>query len=145
MIDHVWTVLCSRAVIDKKRNNISLESVIEKVTVRGHPQPNATLPIDFDIATLSTRRLPNKPCQGHLRVECILPSGEKFGELTSSVRLETNLNHRAIMHLSGLPFVEAGRYLFVVFLQQPNSEEWEQVTAIPLQLGILPPEDGGLS
>ncbi len=33
MIDHVWTVICSRAVIDADSNILSLQSIIEQIEI----------------------------------------------------------------------------------------------------------------
>jgi hypothetical protein len=35
MVEHIWTVLCSHAVVDKDTNNVSLHNVIEQVNVKG--------------------------------------------------------------------------------------------------------------
>jgi hypothetical protein len=88
MIDHVWTVLCSRAVVDRDSNNASLENVIERVTIEGQPPSDAALPLPLDVMTLWTRTAPDQPCRGHMRLDCLFPSGKKFGEFTAVVNLE---------------------------------------------------------
>jgi hypothetical protein len=141
MIDHVWTVLCSRAVIDRTSNNVSLENVLERVRIEGQREPDTMLPMPLDVMTLWTRALPDEPCQGRMRLETLLPSGKKFGEFTGVVNLQNTMNYRSLVHLPGLPLAEAGRYLFVVYLQQPDATEWTQVATIPLSVVIEPPKD----
>jgi hypothetical protein len=141
MIDHVWTVLCSRAVIDRDSNNVSLENVIERVTIEGQPEADAALPLPLDVMTLWTRTAPDQPCQGRMRFECLFPSGAKFGEFTGVVNLQKTGNYRSKVHLPSLPLAETGRYLFVVYLQQPDTTDWRQVASIPLNVVSVPAKE----
>jgi hypothetical protein len=59
MIDHVWTILCSRAVIDRDTNNMSLLEVIEQLTLGDASPPvegEGLAPIQLELVTLWTRR-----------------------------------------------------------------------------------------
>jgi hypothetical protein len=53
--------------------------------------------------------------------------------------LEKVTNHRVNVHLPGLPLAEAGRLLFVVYLEQSDTPELEKVATIPLDLTFAPP------
>ena len=52
MIHHVWTVLCSRALIDRDSNNISIHNVLEQLNIAAPPQPDLALNIHFEILSL---------------------------------------------------------------------------------------------
>ena len=142
MIDHVWTVLCSRAVIDKDSNNASLETALEIVTVMGAPLPQAMLPIPFDVMTAWIRADPDIPCRGKMRLVFVLPSGETFGSpIEAEIDLTGNERHRQKVHFPGLPVAEAGRHIARVELQNEGESEWHQVAAVPLTIIFKPPEE----
>ena len=142
MIDHVWTVICSRAVIDKESNNFSLQNVLEKVTIYGAPSPRTQIPESFDIVTTWIRSDPGMPCRGAMRLTFVLPSGEIFGSVMElNIELTQNERYRQKIHFQGLPAAEAGRHIARVELQNEGESEWRQVAAIPLEIDFQPPEE----
>ena len=40
MIEHIWSVLCSRSVIDSETNNVSIQDVIEHIIINAEPTEN---------------------------------------------------------------------------------------------------------
>ena len=80
MIDHVWSILCTKAVIDKDTNLLTLVDTIEEFTIEAAgvlkttPEgveviPSAevpaeqlpTIPVTFEIVSLWVRRNPDEP------------------------------------------------------------------------------------
>ena len=50
MIEHAWSVLCTRSVTDRESNNISLFEVIEQIsTVGPAPPPGAPTAFRFNL------------------------------------------------------------------------------------------------
>lgn len=141
MIDHVWTVVCSRAVIDRNSNNVSLQNVIEQVTIPAGPQPNTVLPIELDIMTLWARTDFDTPTQGRARVTFLSPSGlANDGPFEFSIDLSKYNRHRSRGRFQTLHISESGRHTFLVELQNESGTEWRQVAAIPLEVDFAPPE-----
>ena len=78
MIDHVWTILCSRAVIDRDTNNMSLLEVIEQLTLGDASPPvegEGLAPIQLELVTLWTRRRDDESESGRARIRFYRPSG----------------------------------------------------------------------
>jgi hypothetical protein len=142
MIDHVWTVVCSRAVVDSESNNISLQDVIEQIEIHGEPIPNGVLPIVLDVATLWTRSSPDEPSSGHTRLTFLSPSGEALSTLEADLDLSKHERHRSRMRFQGLTLRESGRHYFRVELRGEDETEWHQVAAVPLEIAFKPPETG---
>ncbi|MEE8389820.1 MAG: hypothetical protein V3S14_03355, partial [Anaerolineae bacterium] len=124
-------------------NNVSLQNVIEQITILADPQPDAVLPIELDIMTLWARTDLDTPVRGHARVTFLSPSGlVSDGPLEFDVDLSKHNRHRCRGRFQGLHISEPGRHAFLVELQQnEDGTEWHQVAAIPLEVNFVPPEE----
>jgi hypothetical protein len=141
MIEHVWTVVCSRAVVDRFSNNVSIQNVIEQFSVRAEPKPGALIPVPFEVMTLWARSDFSVPASGTERLTLYSPSGVKIGERVSSLDLTGNVRrYRTRTTFDGLPAGEPGRYVFQVELQEENKDEWYGVATVPLEVIFEQPE-----
>lgn len=141
MIEHVWTVVCSRVVVDKESNNLSIQNVLERVTIQGEPMPETLLPMPFEVVTMWTRTDPDKPARGSMRMQMLFPSGEVFETREADITMLKHLTYRIKNLFSGLPIAEAGRHLFTVELRNEGEEKWRQVAVVPLMITFKPPEE----
>jgi hypothetical protein len=139
MIDHVWTVVCSRAVIDRESNNVSLENVLEQLTISTGPKPGGLLPIRIDVMTLWVRSDFNVPATGTGRVTFVSPSGAESELLEFPINLEEHQRFRSRARYQALPLAESGRYSFRVDLRVDGAEEWQTVSVVPLEVNFAPP------
>jgi hypothetical protein len=141
MIDHVWTVVCSRAVIDRSSNNVSLQTVLEQLIIEDTPDPDGGLLIELDVMTLWARRDFDIPARGHGRLIFLSPSGEgKIGPLEYDIDLSEYKRARRGTHVRGLPIGEPGRYTFRVDYKNLDGTRWRRVAAIPLEVIFEPPK-----
>lgn len=138
MLDHIWTVLCSRAMVDKYTNTVSLEGVIEQMTVRGQPVPGTATPANLDAMTLWARRDPNIPTQARARLSVISPSGKTLGATEYDVHLEETERHRQRITFPAFPLETAGRYVFRVEVQPDVGGEWLECASVPLSVAFEP-------
>lgn len=142
MIDHVWSVLCSHAVIDRDTNNVSIHNVLEQLNIAGEPTPDVAIPVVFEIVTLWARTTPATAAQGMARVTMIDPQGNS----TTISALKINLSetertrHRVIGR--GLPASQPGRYRFRVDMQLEGEIEWHRVAVVPLTVVFTPAATG---
>jgi len=139
VIDHVWTVFCSRAVIDKRTNNVSIQNIIEQITIKGEPKSDAAIPIVCEVVTLWARADFDVPAQGRLRLAYLSPSGKVLNSMEREIDLSKSRRYRIQTIFQGLPVEEPGRYTFRVELE--NEDEWHQVATIPLEVVFEPPEE----
>ena len=133
MIRHVWSVLCSRSVIDKDTNNVSIHDVIEQIGIQGEPKPDGFLAMPFEIISLWTRDASNAPIEGSERISVITPSGNE--SIAAEVQLDLTKveRHRHRVKFGGLPIVEEGNYYFLVELKYGDTE-WNEVAKLPLKV-----------
>jgi hypothetical protein len=142
MIDHIWTVVCSRAVIDNQSNNFSLQNVIEQLSVQDRPGPEKRLYIRLNVASFWVRTDPAVPATGFFRLRLQLPSGETVDMADElEIDLAEHERFRTRVALLGLPLREPGRHHFVVDLRSDGETEWRRVSAVPLRLNFTEPDE----
>ena len=140
MIDHVWTVLCSRAVVDHMSNNVSIQNVIEQIVIKESPTPNGRLNYSMDIVSFWVRSDPGAPASGRIRLSYNTPSGENIGSFGGEIDLTAVERARNIFHFESLPAREPGRHYFFMEIQIGDNDEWQKVAAIPLMI-LFEPSD----
>jgi hypothetical protein len=137
MLEHVWSVLCSRSVIDSETNNVSIQDVIEQITIVAEPTENGFLPFPLELITLWGRKEIDKPANGTERVSFVTPSGKSTIISESNIDLSKIERHRQRVKLPGLPLGQAGRYYFRVEVKG-SSDQYREVAAIPLAIQFQP-------
>jgi hypothetical protein len=137
MLEHIWSVLCSRSVIDSETNNVSIQDVIEQITINAEPAENCFLPFPLELITLWGRKETNEATKGTERVTFITPSGKIQVVSEAEINLTKVERHRQRVRFPGLPVSEAGKYYFKVEIKNGNND-WQQVSAIPLTVIFQP-------
>lgn len=140
MIEHVWTVLCARSIIDQSSNNISLLDIIEQINVQAPPLQEGQegmLPIHGELVTLWTRSAENQPCRGDARVRLVGPSGTTMHEKDYSVDLMVSERTRTKINIPVLAVRELGRHHFSVLLRNENDTEWHPVATVPFVITLV--------
>ena len=137
MIEHVWTVLCSRSVIDVETNNVSIQDVIEQISINAEPKPDGFLPFPLELITLWERQESNKPAEGTERITFVTPSGKSNVVYEAKIDLSAAERHRHKVKFPGLPLSEAGRYYFEVEAKEGDGD-YHEVAAIPLSVIFQP-------
>lgn len=133
MIDHVWTVLCSKSAIDIESNNVSILDVIEQISIPGEPKPDGVLPMSFEIISLWIRSEPAKPEQGIERIIFVTPSHKSSIVTEIPIELLEAERQRNRVKFSGLPISEEGRHYFNIEYKL-DEQEWIKTASIPLTI-----------
>jgi len=136
MIEHIWSVLCSRSVIDSETNNVSIHDVIEQIIINAEPTENGFLPFPLELITLWGRKELDKSESGIERVSFITPSGKSTVISESKIDLSKVERHRHRVRFPGLPISEGGRYYFKVEME--NGNQYHEMAAIPLVIQFQP-------
>jgi hypothetical protein len=137
---HIWSVLCTKAVIDRDSNNITLFEVIEQFTVKLPETPpeggEGVIPAIFELVTLWARDYDDQPEVGQARVVLVRPNGliDDKGARPYEADLTAHRRTRQRMKYAGLLVREAGRHVFRVELR--HGDAWREVAAVPLVVNI---------
>jgi hypothetical protein len=140
-MQHVWTVVCTRTVIDQQTNNISLFEVLEQIQLSGPPLPSSgvVLPTNFEVVSFWTRSADADPERGRARLRFASPTGQVINESEYEIDLSTFVRTRTIAKMSGFPISAPGRYYFQVDLRN-EAGAWEAQARVPVTIVLESPE-----
>jgi hypothetical protein len=134
MIQHVWSVLCTRAVIDNETNIISLFDVVEQIAVVG-PGGEGVAPVSLEMVTLWSRESLEEATRGRARLRIVGPDGMQIGNpIEHDVDLTNFVRIRNRFRMAAFPVIGPGKYSLVVEIEQ--NDAWRQVANVPVQLVI---------
>ena len=139
-------MICSRALLDKYTNSVSLIDIVEEVTVQlqrpnqeeetgeeglsSVPQP---MPLRrYVVVTLFERSDPETKEKPHSRLVIRGPSGVLHRQEMSDIDLETSKRSRYFANLSALPVGGEGTYHFDMELRASNKQRWKRASRVSL-------------
>ena len=143
MPNHIWSVLCTKASIDRETNIVSLLEIVEEITIAS-PLPAATngpvvLAVRAEFVSLWERNRAQEPERALGRLTIQGPTGRPLGGAEFEINLGEKSRTRTIAKLEGLPVSGAGRHAMVVECRSVPENEWAQVARIPFEL-VIPPQ-----
>jgi len=147
MIEHVWSVLCQRAILDRNTSSVSLIDIIEEFQIQDPVPPieegkTLTLSIPITLISLWNRNPEDLPIIAQARVLLSVPTREVVKEIsTYSVDLSEKLRLRAFINIPVLQFWGSGIYRFVIQLQDGEKENWKEVASVPLKIVMQPAQE----
>ena len=144
MIDHYWTVLCANSVIDSRSNNVSLQNVVEQLTIYGVPPPPTAIggiPSPHTVVSFWGRSDWETPARGTARIIIEFQEG---GDSRSTRHREVGLDLtdnkrlRTFFTLNVLPILGAGKHWVRLSLQLQDETEWSNVASVPYEIIFRP-------
>ena len=139
MIQHVWTVVCQKSIIDKDTNNISLD-VLEQLKIKISSLPEKAegiiFPIKIEIVSLWCRGRGEEKIKGDGQLKIEGPNNKVVGNAMIDIDLMSSHRSRTRVRLEGLPIPKgaSGVFHFVILLKSEN--KWIQVARVPLEVDI---------
>ena len=139
---NIWSVLCSRAIIDQRSNSLSLFNCLDELTIT-FPSPeamaidNKNVPLVFEVVSLwhdeeskETDRILSYV------IEIYDPQGVKLGEFKNQAKFEAGKTRlRAITGINGMKLSTEGQYVFKIYEQVVDELRLE--AEIPLNVRFL--------
>jgi len=138
---HVWSILCTKSIIDNATNNISLFDIVEKLVITLKPQEKQvarskpiTLPVSFEIVSLLTKKQQKQSEKAELIIELLNPKKKKIIEHKKKIEIPKDFNRiRVRGKINALTVEENGTYLFVIKLKE-EKQIVKKVAEIPLEI-----------
>lgn len=137
MIKHAWTTVCSKVIVDKNTNNISID-IAEQIKIESQTTPEQ-YPIRVPgfhlmIVSLWYRDDSDEERICNSRIKYLGPDGSEMGTLSFDLNLEENSRLRTMVTLSNIPLKGPGWHYFVV--EQKIRNKWVEVARIPHEVQI---------
>ncbi len=144
MAEHVWSVLCHRACIDKSTNLISLLEVTERVNVqadmaKADAAPEGTrllAPAQMHLASWWKRSQSEEPEAITTRLTIFDVDGGEFSSNEIPVPLDEHESYRAITAISVVP-IDRGPGTMHLVVSKQDGEDWIEVARLPLEIGFV--------
>lgn len=139
---HIWSVLCRRSIIDNETNNISLNDVLEQLTIgvkvkqQASPIPEGiNIPIDYEIVSMWMRENEKGHVQADTEIEIIQPNGKSAKTFPQKIDMpEKIIRSRTRYRINGFIANMPGRYWFRVKIRDENRKEFKTVSEVPLDV-----------
>lgn len=131
MIKHLWSVLCTKSIIDSETSNISIIEIIEELTVENFTKPGL-IQIDYEIVTCWFRENARKKEEIEYKINLVTPSGKDKGGPEVKCVFEPGIQrNRSRVILKSFPLEELGLYKFQI-LEKKSGGKFSEVTFIPI-------------
>lgn len=147
-IEHIWSIICSRSTIDSETNNLTLNNVIEKITINipkaefekaqqgGHKVFNAA--IEFEITSFFRKLSGKKVALFDMRVRMINSLNQTM--MTSAEQKiglkETIKNIRIRNRFNAIPLEKTDECVFIIELKEIDETAYTEVGRIPVDVEI---------
>lgn len=154
MAEHVWTVICQTAIVDRRSERVSIINAANQLTVNTVTQADLdraladgkagfVIPVEFDLVTSWCRSDPNVPERPNARVVLVEPQGGAIMEAPLDIDMEDFPAATTVRHITEFPFSGVGRYWYAIELQVGGSKEepeWRQLARHPMEakFGVRP-------
>jgi len=142
---HVFSALCSKSIIDRETNQLSLINVPEGIEISPISESeykDNTIPISgggqyvMELVCLWRRSDFSVSEKGHARLVVKSPSGEKVSEVDIPINLETSAQSRNIIKFPAFSFKGPGTYIYVLQQQKGTEKKPRWITVAEIPFGI---------
>lgn len=139
-MENVWAIVCSKAIVDKRTNMVTLVEATDALEFEGElPSLDGKTPINIEpvaiqIATFWYRTDSDKPETGKGRHVLIGPNEQELGHHEIEVDLQGSISRYGIALVSSLPFVGTGLYHFHIEKMNHGESKWTRTASLPLLL-----------
>lgn len=149
MAEHIWTVVCDNAVVDKRTGKVSLLNVVDRITVADPNEElrtlgkkdNTVVPITLWLVSWWQRSNPSEGEVVDIRVLIRSPKGERIlNPEIASIDLKESHRGRLFTLIPALPLRGAGQYRVCVEYETPKGK-WRQVASSPLDVRFADSQD----
>ncbi len=151
MAKHLWTVICSRAIVDSETKQATLVDIVEKVTVHADIQAADSetpvfdieamletydmvkVPVRLSLVCLWTRSVRDLPEASQSRFRIKTGTGKTVAEAHEEIPLGQTVNARMTINFDSFPFAGYGVYSVETW-SRSEGKRWKKHTVLPLEV-----------
>lgn len=141
-VNHIWTVVCQRGIVDKDSNIVSLLEVLEKINVSTNEDlakmdqnKPMGVPFPFQVVSYWRKNKNAKSGKGEAQITILSPDNKKLalGQIKFDIP-ESGNTSRTIVKFDTLPVKTSGEY--TVKIQQKHAGKYHTVAEVPFDVTI---------
>jgi len=139
MINHAWTVICEKSIIDRDTNNVSLD-VLEQVNFKMPLLPKEIegiiIPLRVEIVSLWYCEREEKGTKGTGRLRIETPNKKEVANVKIDIDFTSSCRHRTRNRLDGLPVPKETSGYFNFIIEIKSGDHWREVSRVPLEVTL---------
>ncbi len=145
-LNHIWSIVCSKSLLDKDSNNVSLINTIEKITLpisevemRGATERKSEgflFQFEFEVVSRLMRKIKG-PIAFDYRVILLSPSGKKLIVSERRLAMDPDIkNLRVRTNFGTLPIEKSGDCILEISIKDVEEQRYEVVSEIPVEVAL---------
>jgi hypothetical protein len=113
---NIWSIVCSKAIVDQMTNSLSLNEVVDEMTIsfvnpEDMKKPTKNVPLSLAVVNLWHDENSSEERLVDYVIEIYDPKGEQTGEFNISAKFEKGKKRlRTIANINGLKLTDEGSY-----------------------------------
>lgn len=145
-INHEWSILCSKSIIDKELNNLSLVNLIEQLSFDvemkdgqvWNEKEGDIFPLEMVIVTrLRKISEPDVTSSGRVGIDLVDPDNNILSSFEQDFELGEGIeNIRMRFGIAGLKLTKSGLYHFAVSTKEEGDDKYKKVYSLPLKVNL---------
>jgi len=139
---HIWSVLCSKSIVDEQTNLISLFDCIEEIQIKRIPdklekEDKKIVPVNLEITSLWFSESIKIERKLEIKIELRDPDDKIIAPTLSEFTLPEKYKRlRTRIKINKIPFTVSGEYNFDVSFREKGQKKYTNATKIPLTIKI---------
>lgn len=137
MIEHAWSLICTKCVTDPDSKNVTLFEVVEQLNAMPGTDFPVLAPFQTDFVSTWYRTNPERGSRGTGKIVVHGPSGVAVEGAQFAIDLTEFYRAHIVIRSAGIQLEGAGTYYFAVSFRTNDQEQWHEVVRIPLNVAVM--------
>lgn len=145
MLNHIWSLLCRRAIVDSGTNNLTISDVLEELTIdikvekqNADSMKQINLPLEFEIVSFWKKE---DDSTTHLKADCevevVNPEGKHMKTFAQKIDMPSGMKRlRTMLRVMGFVVEGSGEYNLKVNVKEEGQKNYKTVSVLPLTVNI---------
>ncbi len=142
MVNHIWSILCRKSVIDNETNNLSMFDVLEQISVdvnlnkeKQEKFIKINVPIDYEVISFWVKPEGVEVYKGEINIEVVNPDGKVEKAFAQPLDIpEDKKRLRSRMRIKGFVAEKSGVHIFRVSYKDLEDNKYTTVAEIPFEV-----------
>ncbi len=147
-LKHIWSVLCGSSVLDQDTNNLTLNNLIEQVSIKLSKEDvekkekektkGFAVPVQMQVVVRIMKTAQDVNLAFELKLDLINPSGEIVNSMNPiNIALKKGLKNVRVRNNIPVLFVDKeGEYIIVVSIKEAGESKFTEVDRVPLDVKV---------
>ena len=144
-MENIWSVLCSKAIVDERTKQISLIESTDALDIQAtelpavdNKNPVSIGPIFLQLISFWYRSNIDKPETSKAKIIFTTPDGQEIKEAEIEVDLQNTFSRHLIVMIPAIKYLGLGMYHFVIEKMDEGTNAWIRTARLPLLLRSEP-------